>query len=75
MRRYRHADARTQPGLGHIQPAAMLGRIAPLKPPSEPLGFGGRKGFEKRRFGVRVQIVLHRSDVLGMREVSVRILA
>ena len=32
-------------GFGHIEPAAMLGRIMPLEALDQPPGFGGREGF------------------------------
>ena len=46
-----------EPGLRHIQPAAMLGRVVKLRFPGCPPGLRRRERPVRRRLAMRVQIV------------------
>ena len=58
-------------GFGHIQPAAVLGRVMPLEASGEAPGLGGREGFVERSGFVSVQIILHQHDFFGLRKVRI----
>src|SRR6266536_3227697 len=60
-----------QPDLGHVQPAAMLGRVVQLEPVGQPLGLSRLERLVQRRRGVGVEVVLHQHDLLGIGVVDV----
>jgi hypothetical protein len=49
-------------GLGHVEPAAVLGRVVPFEALDEPAGLGRGKGLIKRGWLVDVEIILHQHD-------------
>lgn len=53
-------------GLGHVQPAAMLGRRMDFPLVGQAFGFGGRNGGLQRRRGMDVQVVQHQHNLLGI---------
>src|ERR1700758_3278581 len=62
MRRSRHCDANAEFGFGHVEPAAVLGRVVPFEALDEPAGLGRGKGLIKRGWLVDVEIILHQHD-------------
>jgi len=50
-------------GFGHIEPAAVLGRVVPFEALDEPACLGGGEGFVERGGLVGVEIVLHQHDL------------
>ena len=75
-------------GFGHIQPAAVLGRVVlgrgmPREAFDEAPGLGGREGFGERSWFVGVErsapdapggrrVILHQDDFFGLRNVRIR---
>ena len=58
-------------GLGHVEPASVLGRVMPFEPFDEAARFGGGEGFVKRRGRVRTEIVLNENDLVGVGKMRV----
>ena len=58
-------------GFGHVEPAAVLGRVVPFEPLDEPARFAGGEGLIERRWRVRVQVVLNQHDLLGVGKMNV----
>ena len=61
-------------GFRHVQPTPMFGCVVPLEPFNEAAGFGRRKGLVKRRWLVRVQVVLDEHNFRRTGEVQYRII-
>jgi hypothetical protein len=59
-------------GFGHVEPASVLGRVAPFEPFDEAAGFGGGEGFVERRRCVGAEIVLNQNDFVPRRENACR---
>src|SRR5487761_892458 len=57
--------------LGHVQPTTVLGRVMEFQAISNPLGLLRLEGFVERGLAVRVQIVQHHPDDLGLREMDI----
>ena len=53
-------------GLGHVEPASVLGRVMPFEPFDEATCFGGGESFVERRRRVRAEIVLNQNDLVGV---------
>ena len=58
-------------GLGHVEPASVLGRVMPFKPLDETTRFGGGEGRVERRGRVGAEIVLHQHDLGRVGEMRV----
>ena len=61
------ADHEVDLSLSHVQRAAVLGRVKKLEAVLQRFGLLGGKRLVQRARGVRVQVVHHRCDALGIK--------
>src|SRR5215217_3710629 len=57
--------------LGHVKPRAVLGRVVDLKLRSDAPGFGRDERFIQGGGSMRVEVVHHQHDLLGLRVVQI----
>src|SRR5277367_701296 len=59
-------------GFGHVEPAAVLGRVMPFEALDELAGLRSGEGFVERGWLVGVEIVLHQHDLRRVRKMQIR---